>query len=100
MFKKLRFAPLVAVFVIFADASLAAKEVPVEDFFKRSGFSNFQLSPDGTHLAAITPINNRRNIAVIDLKTRKAKAITGVKERDISGFGQGRQRILRYLRHQ
>ena len=98
MFKKLRFAPLVAVFVIFADASLAAKEVPVEDFFKRSGFSNFQLSPDGTHLAAITPINNRRNIAVIDLKTRKAKAITGVKERDISGFfWANNDRILYYM---
>ena len=98
MFKKLRFIPLFAVILIFADASLAAKEVPVEDFFKRSGFSSFQLSPDGTHLAAITPINNRRNIAIIDLETRKAKAITGVTERDISGFfWANNDRLLYYM---
>lgn len=72
--------------LLLADVSLAAQQVPVEDFFKRSGFSSFQLSPDGKYMAAITPIAERRNIAVINLETREAKAITGIKDRDISGY--------------
>lgn len=83
------FARTVAVFLVgllLADASMAAQQIPVEDFFKRSGFSSFQLSPNGKYMAAITPIAERRNIAVIDLETREAKAITGVTDRDISGY--------------
>ena len=65
MFRQLRFAPLLAALLMVCNVAMAAKEVPVEDFFKRSGYSSFQLSPDGKYLAAITPVNNRRNIAVI-----------------------------------
>ncbi|MDX1517029.1 MAG: S9 family peptidase [Woeseiaceae bacterium] len=72
--------------LLLATAAHAAREVPVEDFFKRSGFSSFQLSPDGKYLAAITPVADRRNIAVINLDTREAKAITRVTDRDIYGF--------------
>ena len=86
MFRQLRFAPLLAALLMVCNVAMAAKEVPVEDFFKRSGYSSFQLSPDGKYLAAITPVNNRRNIAVINLETREARAVTGIKERDISGF--------------
>lgn len=85
----LNFARTVAVFLVglsIAGVSAAAQQVPVEDFFKRSGFSSFQLSPDGKYLAAITPIAERRNLAVINMETREAKAITGIKDRDISGY--------------
>ena len=77
---------------------LAAEVVPVEDFFKRSGFSSFQLSPDGTHLAAISPIAERRNIAVINLATYEAQAITNVRDRDIYGFvWANNDRILYFM---
>lgn len=85
MTRTLRFVSVILAALLISNATLA-KEVPVEDFFKRSGFSSFQLSPDGKYLAAITPINERRNIAVIDLETREAKAITGVRDRDIYSF--------------
>jgi dipeptidyl aminopeptidase/acylaminoacyl peptidase len=98
MFRQLRFAPLVAALLVLCNVAMAAKEVPVEDFFKRSGYSSFQLSPDGKYLAAITPVNNRRNIAVINLETREARAVTGIKERDISGFfWANNDRILFYM---
>ena len=97
MFRQLRFAPLLAALLMVCNVAMAAKEVPVEDFFKRSGYSSFQLSPDGKYLAAITPVNNRRNIAVINLETREARAVTGIKERDISGFfWANNDRILCY----
>ncbi len=74
--------------ILLAGPALAVEEIPVEDFFKRSLFTSFQLSPDGEYLAAITPLgeNQRRNIAVIDLKTRKAQAISAVKDRDVIGY--------------
>ncbi|MEJ2604982.1 MAG: hypothetical protein P8172_17205, partial [Gammaproteobacteria bacterium] len=74
--------------MMLATPALAVEEIPVEDFFKRSLFTSFQLSPDGEYLAAVTPLgkNERRNIAVIDLETREAKAITGVADRDVNGY--------------
>ena len=84
--------------LVAANLAVAVEEVPVEDFFKRSPFTSFQLSPDGKFLAAISPINNRRNIAVIDLETREARAITGMQDRDISGFSwANNDRILFYI---
>ena len=81
------FAALAAALMLAAPA-MAVEEIPVEDFFKRSLFTSFQLSPDGKYLAAVTPLfeNDRRNIAVINLETRDAAAITGVKDRDVSGY--------------
>ena len=89
---------VIALAIIAANAAIAAELIPVEDFFKRSPFTGFQLSPDGKYLAAIAPINERRNIAVIDLETREARAITGMKDRDISGFSWANDdRILFYM---
>ncbi len=81
------FAALSAALMLAAPA-MAVEEIPVEDFFKRPLFTSFQLSPDGQYLAAVTPLfeNQRRNIAVINLETREAQAITGVKDRDVSGY--------------
>ena len=84
MFRIFKLLPVGA--LLLANAGWAATEIPVEDFFKRSPFSSFQLSPNGRYLAAISPIRERRNIAVIDLETRKAQAVTAVTDRDVSGF--------------
>ena len=76
----------------------AASSPIAEDFFKRSPFTSFQLSPDGKYLAAVSPINERRNIAVIDLETRKAQAVTGMQDRDTVGFSwANNDRILFYV---
>lgn len=89
---------VIAITLLFASTVFAAEQVPVEDFFKRSPFTSFQLSPDGKYLAAISPINERRNIAVIDLETRQARAITGMQDRDIIGFSwANNDRILFYI---
>src|SRR6056297_372797 len=83
-----RYLAALAAALMLAAPAMAVEEIPVEDFFKRPLFTSFQLSPDGEYLAAVTPLfeNERRNIAVIDLETREAKAITGVKDRDVSGY--------------
>jgi len=83
-----RYLAALAAALMLAAPAMAVEEIPVEDFFKRSLFTSFQLSPDGKYLAAVTPLfeNDRRNIAVINLETRDATAITGVKDRDVNGY--------------
>ena len=66
--------------------AVQAKQKGVDHFFKKPEFAGFQLSPDGKHLAALAPIQNRMNIVVMDMATRKASAITGMTEQDISSF--------------
>ena len=62
-----------------SSAAVAVEQIPVEDFFKRSPFTSFQLSPNGKYLAAVTPINERRNIAVIEeLLTTRAGSNVGI----------------------
>jgi dipeptidyl aminopeptidase/acylaminoacyl peptidase len=86
MQKLMRTAAVLMTAVLLTSTAWAAKKVPVEDFFKRSDFTSFQLSPDGKYLAAISPIGQRRNIAVIDLATRSAVAVTGMNHADVTGF--------------
>ena len=62
----------------------AGKPIPVEDFFKNPRFTQVTLSPSGRYLAAIIPLNDRRNIAVIDLNdTTQVNVITAFKESDV-----------------
>ncbi|WP_405228370.1 S9 family peptidase [Lentisalinibacter sediminis] len=95
-----RYLAALAAALMLAAPAMAVEEIPVEDFFKRSLFTSFQLSPDGKYLAAVTPLfeNERRNIAVIDLETRKARAVTSVKDRDVSGYmWANNERILFFM---
>jgi dipeptidyl aminopeptidase/acylaminoacyl peptidase len=69
-------------------ASAMASQKSLEHFFKKPEFAGFQLSPDGTKLAALAPLgdSSRMNIVVIDLATRKASAVTTIDNQDVSGF--------------
>ena len=71
-----------------AQASTAptpAAPIPLEDFFRKARFAQVELSPSGRYLAAIIPINERRNIAVIDLDdVSKVSVITAFRESDVS----------------
>ncbi len=73
-------------------ASLSAR--PLEDFFKRAKYSNLQLSPDGTLLAAVVPLNERRNLALIDLQKRSIVALTTLKEQDVYRYNWVGDRTL------
>lgn len=64
----------------------SAETLPLEYFFKPARYSNMQLSPDGTHLAAIAPHEEHRNIAVIDLETFESRFVTTITDSEVSGF--------------
>jgi dipeptidyl aminopeptidase/acylaminoacyl peptidase len=79
-------AALIAAPAALAQAAPAAPAtpIPLEDFFRNPRFTQVVLSPSGRYLAAIVPINERRNIAVIDLDdTTKVDVITAFKESDV-----------------
>jgi acetyl esterase/lipase len=68
----------------FAAVSLAADDKPsIETFFKLPQYAFMQLSPDGTRIVALAPVNGRQNIVVLDVDHRKAVPVTGLPERDV-----------------
>lgn len=64
-------------------AGAVAAPPPVDDFFKLPRYFGVQLSPDGTNMAALVPINGRRNLAVVNLATKKVTPISGFEDRDV-----------------
>ncbi|MDX2220729.1 MAG: S9 family peptidase [Burkholderiales bacterium] len=63
-----------------------AADIPVDVFFRRAQYSDVELSPDGSKLAAVVPLNGRGNLVVIDLKTQKTTTISAFKSEDVSDF--------------
>ncbi|WP_168204186.1 S9 family peptidase [Aliikangiella coralliicola] len=79
----------VALFLAVASQAIWAKasDIPVKDFFRNPEFTGLQLSPDGKHIAVLSPVNNRRNIVIMDTDGLKnIRPITGLSKQDIGGF--------------
>lgn len=73
-------------FAVFANANVATK-LPVEHFFKNPTYSSLQLSPDGKYMALLSPINDRRNIVIVETDGLKnMRAVTGFDKNDVRGF--------------
>jgi dipeptidyl aminopeptidase/acylaminoacyl peptidase len=75
---------VLSVFFLAASAwTAAAQPLPVEEFFKRSEYSQMVLSPDGRHIAAVVRGAGRDALAVVDVDKRSALRITKFKDGDI-----------------
>ena len=65
--------------VLFSTNLWSVEKFPVEHFFKNSAMSSPALSPDGQHLAALTPLNiAQETIAQCKNKNRRKKSRSGV----------------------
>lgn len=84
MFKVKTVCLACALLMLLSASALAANDVSY--FFKKPEFAAVQISPDGKHLAALVPIEERMNVVVMDLATRQAQVVTAVREQDISSF--------------
>lgn len=75
-------------FCLITQLSLAnPSDIPLESFFKNPDFSGLTLSPDGKHIAVISPVNNRRNLVIMETDGLKnARPVTGLKKQDVGGF--------------
>ena len=71
------------------------KKIPMRDFFKNPEKSAFTISLDGKYVAHVEPYERRMNIFVQSIAGGKAKRITSVTDRDLSGyFWKGSDRLL------
>ncbi|MCB9262288.1 MAG: S9 family peptidase [Flavobacteriales bacterium] len=75
-----------------------SKEVPqisIKDFFRNPQKTGYSLSPDGSKLAYLAPVNSRLNVFVQSTDDTAAKQLTSETLRDIAGFiWKGNNRIL------
>jgi len=62
------------------------KPIPVEDLFKNAEFIGFQISPDGTHVAALGEWEDRYNLFVFNLETGEPKRLTAMKRNNVNGL--------------
>jgi dipeptidyl aminopeptidase/acylaminoacyl peptidase len=66
-----------------APAYQSAADIPAEVFFRPANYAQMRLSPDGNRIAMISGPNPRRNLSVIDLKTRQATRLTSFPNVDV-----------------
>ncbi len=85
VFLKLSF--LILMVLISSPSFSSAKNLSVEDFFSNAEFTALQLSPSGKHIALLSPVNERRNIVIMETDGLKNfKPITGFRKQDVAGF--------------
>jgi len=73
--------------IISTNAFSKPSDIPVKDFFKNPEYTGLQLSPNGKYLAVLSPVNDRRNIVVMDVDGLKnVRALTGLSKQNIAGF--------------
>jgi dipeptidyl aminopeptidase/acylaminoacyl peptidase len=66
--------------------SIRASSISVETFLRRPEFDQMLLSPNGEHLAAISPFKGRGNLVVIDLQKRSRQILTSFETTDVANF--------------
>jgi dipeptidyl aminopeptidase/acylaminoacyl peptidase len=84
-------------------ATDTATVIPMRDFFKNPERADYQVSPDGRHLAYLAPFETRMNVFVQNLSKEHlpigtAKRVTSIKDRDVHGFFWKGNRHLVYVR--
>lgn len=61
--------------LLFTTAALS-QEVALEDFFKHAEFGDVAISPDGRYLAVSVPVDDHRNLAILDISDPNQMKIT------------------------
>ena len=67
-------------------AARAAEPIAIETLFRVPEVDHVRIAPDGAHLAAIVPLNGRRNLAVVDLDRMQPQVITKYDGADVVDF--------------
>ena len=73
---------LLCLFLCFA-AVVSAEPLPAREYVRYPDYMGATLSRDGRWVAVTIPLHGRMNLAIVDLDTRKARAITSYNDYDI-----------------
>lgn len=73
--------PLAAL-LLLAAAAVTAAPLPVEKFYQKAQYGGAAISPSGRYVAVLTPWRDRRNVAILDLETRKPNLASTLENAD------------------
>ena len=62
------------------------KQYPLEDFFRNSDRSGYQISPDGTYFSFLAPYEDRMNIFVQRIGSEETLRLTSETARSVAGY--------------
>ena len=92
---------LILAAVAFAAAACGprtAPQLPLEDFFRNSEKTGYQISPDGSYFSYMAPWESRRNIFIQRIGADSALRITSETERDLAGYFWANDHRILYLK--
>lgn len=82
-----RSRPILAfLLAFFALAAAAESPIPVETFFRLPRYAAMAISPDGQHIAALSPVNRHQNLVVLDVPPKDARPVTAFDGKDVVWF--------------
>ena len=76
------------------------RQIPLEDFFRNSERTGYQLSPDGSYISYLAPYKDRLNVFVrrVDETDEHAIRITNETERSVAGYMWADNQRLLYMK--
>lgn len=80
------FGRALAAVLLAASIAAAAEPPAIADLFRLPQYADMKVSPDGKRVAALAPVNGRRNLVVIELSPRQAKPVTAFDNYDVLSF--------------
>ena len=91
----LGFSPLAGAQTSKPADQTGGKPLSIEDVWKRPAIAQPLLSPNGRYFAVLSPVNDRLNLAIVDLETRKGVAITNFRDFDVQDVAWvGNERLV------
>lgn len=80
--------------------SIMTRQIPLEDFFRNSERTGYQLSPDGSYISYMAPYKDRLNVFVrrVDDTDEHALRITNETERSVAGYMWADNQRLLYMK--
>ena len=91
----LSFSPLAGAQTSKPADQKTGKPLSIEDVWKRPAIAQPRLSPNGRYFAVLSPVNDRLNLAIVDLETRKGVAITNFRDFDVQDVAWvGNERLV------
>lgn len=76
------------------------RQIPLEDFFRNSERTGYQLSPDGSYISYMAPYKDRLNVFLrrVDETDEHAIRITNETERSVAGYMWADNQRLLYMK--
>ena len=84
--KKTKQAAVLGFLLAFLASAAAHAATSIEDFFRLPRYAAMAISPDGQHIAALSPVRGRQNLVILDVPPKQATPLTAFDGKDVVWF--------------